>query len=42
MVGQFATEGWIYGPVSAAVGAVVGIGVGWLIAWRSGQKVRTW
>lgn len=37
MVGQFAAEGWLYALVSAAVGALVGIGVGWLIAWRSAQ-----
>lgn len=37
MVAQFATEGWLYALVSSAVGAVVGIGVGWVIAWRSAQ-----
>jgi putative ABC transport system permease protein len=37
MVGQFAAEGWVYALASAAVGAVAGIGMGWIIAWRSGQ-----
>lgn len=37
MVGQFATEGWVYALASSTVGALVGIALGWVIAWRSGQ-----
>ena len=35
LVGAFALEGWLYALVSSALGAVVGIGVGRLIAWRA-------
>ena len=35
LVGAFALEGWLYALVAAAVGALVGIGVGWVIAWRA-------
>ncbi|HSL60026.1 MAG TPA: FtsX-like permease family protein, partial [Acidimicrobiales bacterium] len=31
----FATEGWLYALVSAAAGAIAGIGMGWLITERS-------
>jgi putative ABC transport system permease protein len=37
MVGQFAAEGWIYALVASVAGALVGIGLGWAIAWRSAQ-----
>jgi putative ABC transport system permease protein len=33
----FATEGWLYALVSAGVGAVVGIQLGRVIAWRADQ-----
>lgn len=36
LVGSFATEGWLYALVSAVLGALVGIQVGRLIAWRAG------
>ncbi|MFN0090396.1 MAG: ABC transporter permease [Acidimicrobiales bacterium] len=35
LVGAFALEGWLYALVSSALGAVVGIGVGRVIAWRA-------
>jgi putative ABC transport system permease protein len=37
LVGALATEGWLYSIVASALGAVLGIGFGWLIAWRAGQ-----
>ena len=35
LVGGLATEGWLYALVASALGAVLGIGFGWLIAWRA-------
>jgi len=35
LVGAFALEGWLYALASSAAGAVAGIGVGRLIAWRA-------
>ena len=35
LVGAFALEGWLYALVSSALGAILGIGVGRLIAWRA-------
>jgi len=35
LIGAFALEGWLYAVVSSALGAVAGIGVGRLIAWRA-------
>jgi putative ABC transport system permease protein len=35
LVVGFATEGWLYALVSAATGALVGIGLGRVIAWRA-------
>ena len=32
-----ATEGWLYALISAAIGAIVGIQLGRLIAWRADQ-----
>ncbi len=35
LVGAFALEGWMYAVVSSAAGAIVGVGVGRVIAWRA-------
>ena len=35
LVAAFATEGWLYSLVAAAIGAFLGIQVGRLIAWRA-------
>jgi putative ABC transport system permease protein len=35
LVAAFATEGWIYSLVAAVVGALLGIEIGRLIAWRA-------
>jgi putative ABC transport system permease protein len=35
LVGAFALEGWVYALLSSAAGALVGIQVGRLIAWRA-------
>lgn len=35
LVGAIATEGWMYSVVASAVGALIGIGVGRVIAWRA-------
>lgn len=37
LVGALASEGWLYAVPASALGAVFGIGFGWLIAWRAGQ-----
>jgi putative ABC transport system permease protein len=37
LVGALATEGWLYAVPASGLGAVVGIGVGWLIAWRASK-----
>lgn len=37
LVTAFAAEGWLYAVVAAALGAMVGIGFGRLIAWRADQ-----
>jgi putative ABC transport system permease protein len=37
LVGGLATEGWIYAVLASAIGAFLGIGFGWVIAWRAGQ-----
>jgi putative ABC transport system permease protein len=36
----FATEGWLYALVSAAAGALVGIWLGRVIAWRADQALQ--
>jgi putative ABC transport system permease protein len=41
LVGSFATEGWIYAVLSAALGALVGIQIGRLIAWRAGTVLTS-
>lgn len=41
LVTGFATEGWLYALVASAVGAVLGIGLGRVIAWRAGQVLGT-
>lgn len=41
LVAGFATEGWLYALVASAVGAVLGIGLGRVIAWRAGQVLGT-
>ena len=41
LVGAFALEGWLYALIAAAVGALVGIGVGWVIAWRADAILST-
>ncbi|HEU5302311.1 MAG TPA: FtsX-like permease family protein [Acidimicrobiia bacterium] len=46
LVGAMATEGWLYSIAAGALGAILGIGVGWVIARRasdilgSGQEVN--
>jgi putative ABC transport system permease protein len=35
LVGAFALEGWVYALLSSAIGALVGIEVGRVIAWRA-------
>ncbi len=35
LVGALATEGWLYAVPASALGAALGIGFGWLIAWRA-------
>ena len=40
LVGAFAAEGWVYSIVAGVLGAVVGIGVGWTIAWRADDILR--
>ena len=35
LVGVFALEGWLYALIASALGAVGGIGIGRLIAWRA-------
>lgn len=35
LVGTFATEGWLYAVLASALGAMLGIGVGRVIAWRA-------
>ncbi len=37
LVGGLATEGWLYAVLASALGAGLGIGFGWLIAWRADQ-----
>jgi putative ABC transport system permease protein len=37
LVGALATEGWLYAVPAGALGAALGIGFGWLIAWRADQ-----
>jgi putative ABC transport system permease protein len=37
LVGALATEGWIYAVLASVLGSLLGIGFGWLIAWRAGQ-----
>jgi putative ABC transport system permease protein len=37
LVGALATEGWFYAVLASALGALLGIGFGWLIAWRAGE-----
>ena len=41
LVGALATEGWLYALPASALGAVLGIGFGWLIAWRADQILGT-
>ncbi len=35
LVHAFAAEGWLYSLVASVLGAFLGIGVGWVIAWRA-------
>jgi putative ABC transport system permease protein len=37
LVGGLATEGWLYAVLASALGALLGIGFGRLIAWRADQ-----
>ncbi len=37
LVGALASEGWLYAVPASALGAALGIGFGWLIAWRADQ-----
>jgi putative ABC transport system permease protein len=37
LVGALASEGWLYAVPASAIGAVLGIGFGWLIAWRADE-----
>ena len=37
LVGGLATEGWLYAVLASVLGALLGIGFGWLIAWRADQ-----
>jgi len=37
LVAAFTTEGWLYSIVASALGALAGIGVGRVIAWRADQ-----
>lgn len=37
----FATEGWLYALVSSALGALIGVQLGHLIAWRSDQILQS-
>jgi putative ABC transport system permease protein len=37
----FATEGWMYALVSAAAGALIGVQLGRLIAWRADRILRS-
>lgn len=41
LVGSFATEGWLYALLSAALGALVGIEIGRLIASRAGAVLTS-
>ncbi len=35
LVGVLAGEGWLYAMLASVLGALLGIGFGWLIAWRA-------
>jgi len=35
LVGAFTAEGWLYSLVAGAIGALLGIAFGWVIAWRA-------
>jgi putative ABC transport system permease protein len=35
LVSGLATEGWLYAVLASALGALLGIGFGWVIAWRA-------
>lgn len=37
LVGAFTTEGWLYSISAGMIGALLGIGIGWVIAWRADQ-----
>lgn len=37
LVSGLATEGWLYATIASALGALLGIAFGWLIAWRAGR-----
>jgi putative ABC transport system permease protein len=37
LVGALATEGWLYSIIAGLLGAILGIGFGWLISWRAGE-----
>ena len=41
LVAALATEGWLYAVPASALGAALGIGFGWLIAWRADQILDT-
>jgi putative ABC transport system permease protein len=41
LVGAFTTEGWIYSLTAGVLGALLGIGFGWVIAWRASQILES-
>ena len=41
VVGAFATEGWMYALAATALGAVVGIGLGWVVVFLSQRIFNT-
>ena len=41
LVGAFTTEGWLYSLVAGVIGSLIGIGLGWVIAWRASQILTT-
>ena len=41
LVGALATEGWLYAVPASVLGAALGIGFGWLIAWRADKILGT-
>ena len=41
LVGAFTTEGWLYSIAAGAIGALLGIGFGWVIAVRADQILQS-